>query len=139
MADNVTFTPSAPTKAQATPTPTSKGDGSRQLSVDVAIPYTSYKSENHSPLTAEIFELGDNWQEFDEVGVIEDYFKEAVDFGDMDNTVEAVKERIKRFEKMINNDKTTRPSVRIAKLAAYLKFLKESDHIERRGNKYGGA
>ena len=140
MGDNVTFR-EAPQETTSTE-PTKKVDTPQEpktQSIDVDVPFTAYEATNHHPFSADYFELGDHWMEYEEVPQIEDYLKELVDKGTIANTQEAIKEKMRQIEKMVNIDKTERQVVRIAKIAAYVKFLKEASAIERSNSKYGSA
>jgi hypothetical protein len=68
--------------------------------------------------------------------VIDSYFKDKINHGEMEDTVEAVKEKLKWIEKMVNIDKTERTVMKIEKIKAFIRFLKETDLIKVNGAKY---
>lgn len=106
---------------------------------DIEVPYLDYRSEHKRPFCADFFELGEqgNSEVYeDDIGVIEDYMKGLIDKGKIPNDTKMVREKIKQMEKMVGYDKTERTVVKMAKLAAYVKFLKETDNIESQSNKY---
>lgn len=117
-------------------TPHSNTDAS-----EVEVPFSSYKQEHKKPYTAEYFKLGDVWNAdsgfSDDVEKIEQYFIHQTEQGELENTTEAVKESLKRIEKMTGVDATERMVVKLAKIAAYINFLKESKSIEKMAGKYG--
>jgi hypothetical protein len=106
---------------------------------NVEVPFLDYRSEHKRPFCADFFELGelgnDNVYE-DDIGQIESYLKDLIDKGKMPNDTNIAKEKLKQMEKMIGYDKTERKVVKMAKLAAYVKFLKETDDIESQSSKY---
>lgn len=108
---------------------------------DVTPPYSEYKRITGKPIEAEYFGLGNHWQVYegevgDELKVIQDYFQEKTGSGEMDNSVDAVKTKLKELERLVGVDKTERTVVKMAKIAAYVKFLKESSKIERDNKHY---
>jgi hypothetical protein len=108
----------------------------------VEVPFTDYELTKHKPYTADYFDIGPLWE--DKVGgfkpemlEIENYITNKIKQGQIDNTVKAVKEFYKKVEKLSGIDKTERTVVRIAKMAAYIKFMNESDGINKNNTKYG--
>jgi len=69
---------------------------------------------------------------------IEDFFKEKVDSGEIENTKEAVDSLLKKYEKLLGIEKSERIVVKLQKMVAYLKFKKEVDEIGKNILKYGG-
>jgi hypothetical protein len=103
----------------------------------IEVPYLDYQAEHHKPYSVDHFELGDHWEVFKpEVDAIEGYIKGLIESGKMDNSIKSVKEKLKTIEKMVNSDKSERTVVKIGKLAAYVKFLQETDHIDTESTKY---
>lgn len=105
----------------------------------IEVPFLDYRSEHKRPFCADFFELGEqgNSEVYDDdIGVIEGYLKDLIDKGKMPNDTKIAKEKLKQMEKMVDYDKTERTVVKMAKLAAYVKFLKETDNIESQSNKY---
>ena len=132
-------------KSPSTPTPivVPKTVDNKDLKVsgdsDIEVPFLDYRSEHKVPFCADFFELGEqgNSEVYeDDIGVIEGYLKELIDKGKMPNDTKLAREKIKQMEKMVGYDKTERTVVKMAKLAAYVKFLKETDEIESQSNKY---
>jgi len=106
-------------------------------SVDVEPPYTSYEQEKHHSYLVDHYEMGESKELFgDEIKTIDSYFKDLADKGKIDNKVSTVRSLIAKYEKMANIGKEERTVMKIAKLAAFVKFLKESDHISMEGEKY---
>jgi hypothetical protein len=124
-------------QAQAT-----EGRAEADTSTDIEVPFTDYEGEHKHPFMVDHFKLGDTWAESlggftKEINLIEGYFKDKIQSGDMDNSVEAVKERMKGIYKLCGIDKTERTTMQIEKLAAYIEFLKKTDHIKLNHNRYG--
>lgn len=104
----------------------------------VEAPFTSYEQENSHPYIVDHYELGSSAREFDEeIKNIEGYFKDQADHGKIDNSISTVKGLIAKYEKMANIGKEERTVMKIAKLSAFIKFLRETGEIERNLQRYG--
>lgn len=108
----------------------------------IEVPFTDYQQEHHHPYTVDHFELGDTWSDkyggfTEEIQNIEGYFKNQIEQGKLDNSVEAVKTKLKGIYKLCNIDKTERITMQLEKLSAYIDFLKKTDHILLNHSKYG--
>lgn len=140
MDGNVTFkTVDTTPRVESTPVVKKEPSNTTVPGTDTTVPFTAYNQEHSHPYTADKYELGDHWKEYEEVSVIEDYFKDLIDQGQMANSTEAVDEKLKSIEKMINIDKTMRTVLKLGKISAYIKFLRETDSLERNSVKYGGS
>lgn len=105
------------------------------------VPYLDYENKNGHPYSVEKFELGDSWDDPkggfpEELSVIEDYFQKRIESGEMANSINAVKERYKELEKITGVDKEERAVVKIEMIAAYIKFLMETDRIKINLSRY---
>lgn len=122
-------TPSAPVVAPSDP----KVLGNSS----VEVPYTEYQRETNESYVAKRYDLGDTWNDpagfKEEVGQIEKFFKGEIERGKLDNTTKAVEAKIKEYEQVAGIDKTERTVMKIAKLAAYVKFLRETQNLEKYG------
>jgi len=132
---------SGDTPAPQNTEPQAKGDGAGTHESDVEVPFTEYQKQHHKPFVADHFKLGDRWA--DEIGgfntevtSIEGYFKDKIEKGEMVNTTEAVREKLKGIYKLCNIDKTERTTMQIEKLAAYIDFLRKTDDIKLNHHKY---
>ena len=110
--------------------------------VKVEVPYTDYEKEHNHPYIVDHFELGDRWQDdvggfSKEVTLIEEFFSNQIKSGDLPNNKEAIKEAIKKMEKITGVNKNARPLVRIETLAAYVEFLMKCDKIKFNISRYG--
>ena len=108
------------------------------------MPYLDYRQNNGQPFSVSFFNLGDNWNDpsggfGEEVGVIEDYFRERIESGDLANSVNAVKNELKSYEKVIGVKNEERTVLRVGKIAAYIKFLSETKDIDKYLRKYGNT
>ena len=72
-----------------------------------------------------------------EIETIDSYLESQIKYGKIDNSVEAVKEALKKIEKMCGADKTERVTMRIEKIAAYAEFLNKTMDIDYNNYKYG--
>jgi hypothetical protein len=132
-------------EAQA-PTPVSKvakpsTDPVTQRNVEIEPPFTFYTKTKNKSYIADYFGIDEGWGDKDAYGgdidEIETYFKDKVERGHIENTTEAVKTLLKKYEKAIGLDKSERMVVKIAKMIAYLNFRRTVDGIERDSKKYG--
>mgnify|MGYP001266385409 FL=1 len=126
-----------PINEAAKPTkPTTDGD------TTIEPPFLDYEKVNGHPYLVDHFNLGDNWRDkmggFEkEIETIDSYLENQIKYGKIDNSVEAVKEALKKIEKMCGADKTERVTMRIEKIAAYAEFLNKTMDIDYNNYKYG--
>ena len=104
-------------------------------------PYLDYEGLTGHPFLVEYFQLGDGWKDkmggFEkEIGILEDYVKSKIQGGKTANSLSAVKEMIKRIEKVCLADKTERATMKTEKMAAYVEFLKKTDDISYNNFRY---
>jgi hypothetical protein len=117
------------------------GDTTRTSETD-EVQFTDYLQQHKHPFLVDHFQLGDTWADKyggfkEEIDTIEGYFRERIEQGQMDNSLEAVKEKFKEIYKLCKIDKTERTTMQMEKLAAYIKFLKDTQNIEDSYIKYG--
>lgn len=126
-----------PINEAAKPTkPTTDGD------TTIEPPFLDYEKVNGHPYLVDHFNLGDNWRDkmggFEkEIETIDSYLENQIKYGKIDNSVEAVREALKKIEKMCGADKTERVTMRIEKIAAYAEFLNKTMDIDYNNYKYG--
>lgn len=117
------------------------GDNATTHASEVEPPFTDYESQKRHPYLVDHFKLGDRWSDElggfnDEVKSIEGYFKDKIHKGEMKDDISAVREKINGIYKLCNIDKTERTTMQIEKLAAYIDFLRKTDHIILNNRKY---
>lgn len=137
---------------QVAPKPTSTGIKApvnklvpRGVDVDVNPPFTEYEKMEGKPYLVEHYELGTMWNRGDmysdafnsEVLAINTYLEHMISKGEVNNTIESVKNELKRIEKMINVKKDARKSMRIGLVAEYANFLLKSENIKKESAKHG--
>lgn len=105
----------------------------------VEVPFTSYRSENGGSYVSEHYEIGEMLKNSfaGEVGMIDSFLNNEVLEGRMENSVEAVKKKLKEIEKVTNMDKETRRVIKLEVLANYVKFLMKTDDIKKNITRYG--
>ena len=135
MAD-VTFRTSTPsTPAPESPRQTAPSDPKSTVpDTDVPVPYLDYKTTHHKPYTVEYFELGNMWDDKDggfesEINIIEDYMFHLIGHEKLGNSTEAVNEKMKSIERQAGIKKFETTTTRIAKIAAFTKFLNETEDL----------
>lgn len=135
----------APQKSDSAPQPLSRGDSTTIGSVtNVEVPYLDYEAQKSHPFSVDHYELGDRWRDPtggfpSEVSEIENYFREKITSGEVANSLSAVKARLKEIEKVTNVSKEERRVIKLSTIAAYIKFLKETDNIKRSITRYGNT
>ena len=107
----------------------------------VEAPFTDYESQNGQPFLVDHYELPDTWGEVDggfttEVSTIDEYLNYLIDRGEISNTKKAVENELKKIEKLTNMKDEDRKSVKLGNIAAYTKFLMESENIKFNARKY---
>lgn len=108
-------------------------------------PYSEYEGQKHRPYVVDYFDLGELWEmgeEYsspwsNEVEVINKHLKGQIAKGEVNDTVESVKNELKRIEKLVNVKVDARSSARMALVAEYIKFLDRTKEIKRDAAKYG--
>lgn len=102
--------------------------------------FLGYEVEN-APYLSKYYDVENVWSDpsagfKEDFEFINSYFKEKINKGEMADTVEAVKDKIKWIEKLANIDKNERIVMKIEKTKAFIRFLKETDQIKVNGTKY---
>ena len=133
-----------PTEAEARPIKetTSPVNPKTDGETHIEPPFLDYEKVNGHPYLVDHFKLGDSWQDKmggfgKEIETIDSYLESQIKYGKIDNSVEAVKEALKKIEKMCGADKTERVTMRIEKIAAYAEFLNKTMDIDYNNYKYG--
>ena len=108
---------------------------------EVEPPYSDYKAKTGKPYSVDYFELGDYWDHGEmyqaEIGTIQEYLDHLVETGEVNNTLDAVKAKLKSVERMIHSDPSDRKANRVALMAAHFDFLAKADGIRKRTAKMG--
>ena len=111
-----------------------------QTPTSVEPPYTDYETKNGKPYSVDYFDLGRYWNQGElynkEIESIETYVQHLVKTGEINNSLKAVKDKMKKIEKMINIDPEDRKASRVGRVAAYMEFLIKADNIKRDSAKY---
>ena len=98
------------------------------LTDHVEVPFTEYESQNGKPYLVDYYEIGDTWQDklggFEtEINTLNLYLKDKIESGLIDNSLDSVKQVIKKIEKQCGVNKEDRTVSKISKLSAYAEFL----------------
>lgn len=118
------------------------------LESKVDTPFTEYEKTTGKPFVLEHYGLGHLANRGDiydssvfsgEVESINSYINHQIEKGEVSNTVDGVKNELKRIEKMINVKPDARSSMRIQLVAEYASFLLKSEGIKQNSFKYGLA
>jgi hypothetical protein len=131
--------------------PTFEGPADKKippLSTDVESPYSEFAKEKGHSYVLEYYELGHLVNRGDiydanafesEVNAIDVYLDHQIKKGEVNNTITAVQNELKRIEKMANIKKDARSSMKLELVAEYAKFLLKSEGIKLQAAKYGLA
>tara|TARA_Y100000310_G_C20282645_1_gene623332 strand:- start:97 stop:540 length:444 start_codon:yes stop_codon:yes gene_type:complete len=132
----------------ATPEPTpiaAKVTRSGNEEKQEVVPYLDYETKTGHPYAVEYFKLGDTWEDPvggfpKELSVIEEYMQKQIEAGELANSVNAIRKKYAEIETITGANKDERAVVKVETIAAYVKFLMETDKIKvnlRRYGKYG--
>jgi hypothetical protein len=142
MTDSTYRTKITPSAASTeTPSFENKTKDVTQTPTSVQPPFTEYEAKEGKPYVVEYFDLGRFWDSGEaytkEVETINTYLNHLIHTGEINNSTEAVKDKMKRIEKMINVDPDDRKASRVGRVAAYMEFLIKADNIKKQAAKYG--
>lgn len=116
-----------------------KGDGLEPVSeTKIEPPFTSYEQDKGKPFVVDYYELGRYWDETDmytqgykpEVESINEYLNHLINIGEINNTLESVKGKLKSIEKMVGVKPDARTASRVGQVAAYVEFLLKADSLQ---------
>lgn len=131
-------------EVDSSPPPTAQApkDKSRVLVSEVEPPFTSYEQDKGKPFLVDHYELGSLWEDADggyanEVQTINSYLDYLIESGEVNNTIDAVKNKLKSIEKVIGINKDARTAVRVGQIAAHVEYLMKLDNIKKTAAKYG--
>ena len=107
----------------------------------IEVPYSDYSHEHGTPFLVDHFELGSHWSDREggfpeEVTAIENYLQSQVADRVIENSLKAVKNRLKEIERVTNMDKEDRAVVKLEVMAEYVKFLMKKDDIKKNITRY---
>ena len=108
----------------------------------IEVPYLSYEGEHGHPYSVDYFKLGDTWDDASggfrqELAIMEEYMEKQIESGETANSIDAIKERYKEIEKITKVGKEERAVVKVETIAAYIKFLMETDKTKFNISRYG--
>ena len=134
MANDATFREASTPSETKPSTPEKATNKQSTVDADVPVPYLDFKNTYNKPFTAEYFELGSFWDDRDggfksELSIIESYMFNLIGEGKISNSTEAVKEKIKSMERQAGIKKFDTTNNRIAKVAAFTKFLRDTEEL----------
>jgi hypothetical protein len=102
--------------------------------------FIGYVADNGVPLIVDLYGLKDTFQAdpeaFSEVQDINRYLEDLVTSGQLDNSLDAVKAKIKQLEKMSGVDETERVNMKLTRLAEYAKFENRVNDAKRNSIKW---
>lgn len=107
---------------------------------DVETPIALYEQLKGKPYTAEYYDVEDIWDDpdlgmKDDIKAIEKYYVSKVQKNEIADGKDNFKKFVKSLEKAIGLTDMTPNTVRISKLAKYIKFMREADKIDERSRR----
>ncbi len=107
---------------------------------DVDTPVALYEQIKGKPYTAKYYEVEKIWDNPDldmkkDVKAIEKYYVSKVQHNEVADGKDNFKKFIKSLEKAIGVSDLTPNTVKISKLAKYIKFMEEADKIDKKSRK----
>lgn len=116
--------------------------GSHEITpnADIETPVALYESIKGKPYTAEYYEVSKIWDNPDldmksDIKAIEKYYISKVQRNEVADGKDNYKKFIKGLEKAIGLTDLTPNTVRISKLAKYIKFMQEADKIDEKSRR----
>jgi hypothetical protein len=99
-----------------------------------AKPFTLYKMQNKTPLVAQLMDISTYWDVPEagmggDVQAIEDYLLSSVRDGRYADSMGTIKQVVKTLEKEAGVDKLETMSVKLKKIAAYVRYLGELKNV----------
>ncbi|HRY74379.1 MAG TPA: hypothetical protein P5098_01680 [Candidatus Dojkabacteria bacterium] len=107
---------------------------------DVETPIALYEQLKGKPYTAEYYDVEDIWDNpdlgmKDDIKAIEKYYVSKVQKNEIADGKDNFKKFVKSLEKAIGLSDMSPNTVRISKLAKYIKFMREADKIDERSRR----
>jgi len=117
--------------------PEAKSVTETEVDDHIEVPYTEATN-----FLEDYFELGTKWKDADMVFAedlhkIDVYLADLIDQGEIANTQSAVREVLKKMEKINNLTKEERSVVKVEVLGNYAEFLTKNDNLKSKLRRYG--
>lgn len=88
--------------------------------------FIGYETDNDTPFVADYYGIGDTYkgdsEAYPEVAEITEYINSLIRAGDLDNSLTAVRTKLKSLEKLAGVDSTERVNMKLIRLAEFAKF-----------------
>lgn len=103
--------------------------------------FIGYQEDYGVPYVAQYFDIAEMYKgepdSFTEVDTINDYIKQLISNGELDNTLKAVDAKIKAIEELAGVKPEERTVMKLVRLAEYCKFMNNIDNAKRNIKIYG--
>lgn len=143
MTDNIFRTKQESTPTEVKESSMKEGTTDTVSQISVEPPFTDYQTAHTDPFTVEYYDLGKYWNTDEiytkEVGVIEDFLRLKISRGEIDNSLEAVKEYMKRIERTAGVEKTDSTVVKVGKVSAYTEFMTKVNSLKGNAGHYANS
>jgi hypothetical protein len=102
--------------------------------------FIGYEFDNGVPFIIDYFDVANTYKEdpiaYEESNEITQYLQELVTTGQIDNTTEAVRAKLKQLEQLSGIEETDRINMKLTKLAEYAKFENRVNQAKRSAIKW---
>lgn len=130
-------------KAEVLPEPKEPTRSGNETIGTIEVPYLDYSNQHAHSYLVDHFKLGDTWNDAQggftkEIETIEGYIQSKIKTGEIANSIGAVKDLIKRIEKINNLAFEERPVVKLGVLKNYAEFMMKNAEIRSKLTKVYG-
>lgn len=88
--------------------------------------FVGYEVDNDTPFVADYYNISDTYkgdsESYPEVAEITEYINSLIRLGELDNSLTAVRTKLKSLEKLASVDATERVNMKLIRLAEFAKF-----------------
>ena len=122
--------------------PKGKEPDRTQIDDKIDVPFLDYQQEKGKPFLVDFYDLGMHWDDpkggfAEEVEIIQKFLERKIKNGDIANSQQAIKSELSQIEEINNLKNEFRKIVKMGTMAAYTKFLLETEGIKVKAKRYG--
>ena len=142
MDDSVFRTKAEPESPAEEKLPEGKTPDITQVDDKVDVPFLDYHRVKGKPFLVDFYDLGMHWDDpkggfAEEVEIIQKFLDRKIKNGDIANSQDAIKAELAQIEEINNLKNEFRKIVKLGTMAAYTKFLLETEGIKVKAKRYG--
>ncbi len=125
---------------EITPLPETDSNQPIQSSEKADGVFIGYEVDNGVPYIIDYFDVADTYkvdpEAYMEANEITQYLQDLVNTGQIDNTIDAVKAKLKQLEQLSGIEETDRVNMKLTRLAEYAKFENRINQAKRSAIKW---